>query len=176
MNSDIINKLREKKNSFWLPEMEILSEDEAKRRKELWQDLCDLDGLTVFAVNGGGDMFAWDDSDTVWFIEHDSGSKSLFARDLPSAFFRRAVEFAAGEYTELCTDDEKADMDEDDAQDYISVTEAVGILRDCHNALKDHFTERQNEIIGGMIKNGFDENNEFISYDTFRNIITEITA
>ncbi|MBP3857608.1 MAG: hypothetical protein IK990_18560 [Ruminiclostridium sp.] len=158
------------KNYIWLPEMEFISEQEARERQKRWQDICDLEGMTVFAVNGGGDMFVWDSSDMVYFAEHDTGVKTLFARSLADALFRRIIEFAAGEYAELCTDSEKADMDESDAQDYISESEARDMIRSCRSAFGEYLSDEQVSVLEEIISSPLDETGGFITYERCREL------
>ena len=113
-------------------------------------------------------MFAWDNEDTVWFIEHDTREKMLFASNLSGALFRRIIEFASGDYIfGFCKDDEKDD-------DLIPETEAVDILKGYVSAFGSYFDENEKEILNSLINSGFDEYGELISYERSRKIIIDI--
>ena len=155
-NAEIYEKLLQNGiTKLWLPEMEFLDADAMASRKQLWNDTLQMDGLTVFAVNGYGDLFAWREDDSVLFVEVGPGQYQEFARSLPDAVFHRILEFAEGSYVAFCTDDDKADMDPDDAEDYISETEATSLLRDCRDTFGAFFTEEQNACLDKLIGQGF---------------------
>ncbi len=140
---------------IWLPEMEFLPPDQAEYRKSLWQDTLEMDELTVFAVDGYGDMFAWRPDDSVVFIETDTGTCTKYASCLPDAVFRRIIEFANGDYTEMCSDAYKAGLDADEAEDCISERDAVGLLKQYQSAFGNYFSQDKKEYIDSLIQHGF---------------------
>ncbi len=156
-------------NYVWMPEMEFVSPEEALERRKLWSDsIPSLSEMTIFAVNGAGDMFAWDNEDTVWFIEHDTREKEWFASNLSGALFRRIIEFASGEYIfGFCKDDKKDD-------NLISETEAVDILKGYLYAFGSCFDESRKEILNSLIDAGFNEYGELISYEQSCKIISDM--
>lgn len=150
---------------IWLPEMEWLDAKEASERKRVWSDTFNLQQLELFAVDGYGDMYAWftegEFKDEIVYIATDSETGGeFFAPNLAAAIFRRILEFAGGLYTEFCTNEEKAAVN--DSDDYISESEAIGILRSCRLAFGDYFEDKWNEILDRMIEGGFNEQNCFI--------------
>lgn len=174
-NDRILEEIRKqgytnpKNNRYiWMPEMELISPEEALERKRLWSDLIPaLNEMTIYAVNGAGDMFAWDNNDTVWFIEHDTLEKKLSASNLSEALFRRIIEFASGEYIfGFCKYGEKDD-------DLISETEAVDMLKGYVSAFGSYFDENRKEILNSLINSGFNEYGELISFEQSRKIIED---
>lgn len=158
-------RFAENSDYIWLPEMEWLGADEASERKRVWSDTFNLQELELFAVDGYGDMYAWftggEFKEEIVFIATASETGGeFFAPNLAAAVFRRILEFAGGLYTEFCTDEEKASMP--DADDYISESEAIGILRSCRLAFGDFFEGKWNEILDNMIEGGFNDQNCFI--------------
>lgn len=173
MNKDILADIlffSSKTDSIlWLPEMEILSPGEAEHLKDIWNEQCGLNGMTVFAANGHGDLFAWDDSETVWFIEIDEGVKTRFAPDLAGALFRRMIEFAAGEYIfGFCKDAEKDD------DDLISESEAMKMLETCLSAFGKYFDNYETEQMNRIIETGFNDYGELLSYEQCKEIISSM--
>ena len=171
MNKDILADILLFTNKtgsvLWLPEMEILSQSEAEHLKDIWNEQCGLNGMTVFAANGHGDLYAWDDTDTVWFIEVDEGVKTYFAPNIAGALFRRMIEFAAGEYIfGFCKDDERED------DDLISEGEALKVLKDRLSVFGKYFDSYESEQINALIETGFDEYGELLSYEQCRDIIS----
>lgn len=64
-NAELYNKLFESgyidvnsTNYVWLPEMEFLTPEDMKYRKNLYNEYYYVDDLTVFAINGAGDFLA----------------------------------------------------------------------------------------------------------------------
>lgn len=164
---EIIKKqcIAENSDYIWLPEMEWLDENETSERKRVWSGTFNLQELELFAIDGYGDMYAWftegENKKEIVFIATDSETGgTFFAPNLAAAIFRRIMEFAGGLYTEFCTDEEKAAMS--DSDDYISESEAIGILRSCRLAFGDYFEDKWNEILDEMIEGGFNEQNCFI--------------
>ncbi|MCR4645408.1 MAG: hypothetical protein K5695_08365 [Oscillospiraceae bacterium] len=166
-NAEIYAKLLQNGiTNVWLTEMEFLDADAMASRKQLWNDTLRMDGLTVFAVNGYGDLFAWREDDSVLFIEIGPGTCQKYAANLPDAVFRRIMEFAGGSYTPFCTDDDKSGMDPDDAEDYLSETEAASLLREYRDAFGACFTDAQNACLDKLIAQGFLPDEEaFLSGD-----------
>lgn len=159
---------------IWLPEMELLPPEIMESRKKLWSDTLKIDDMTVFAIDGYGDLYAWRPDDSVVFIETGSGECQEFAAGLPDAVFRRIAEFANGDYAEMCSDAEKAEMDPDDAGDYISEDDAVGLLRQYQNAFGFCFSQEQKEYIDTLIQRGFlPDCSAFIYEDELMHILHE---
>lgn len=95
---------------------------------------------------------------------------------MPSAIFRLIVEFATGEYTDFCSDDEKEDMDEDEAEDYISESEAIEQFKIYRSAFGKYFKTEWNDIIAGFISSGFTAGDSFIYPDkSFELIVRELS-
>ena len=174
-NTELYNKLTEcGYTKVWLPEMELLPQDMMDFRKQLWNDSFDLDGLTVFAVNGHGDLFAWRDDDSVVFIDIDSGMCREFALNLADALYRRIVEFANGDYADMCSNEEKADIDPDDADYYISEEEAVGLLEKYNSTFGEFFGKEQRDYISALIQQGFlPDADAFITEDELMRLLRE---
>ena len=169
MNEQILKDIRSQEDYIWLPEMEWLDTVEANKRHKNWSNIFDLSNLEIFAIDGGGDMFAWftggELKDAVIFIDLVSDGGELFASDLASAIFRRIMEFASGVYTDFCSDQEKQAMDERDSEYYISESEAVDLLKEYRSRFGKYFKAEWNEILDNMISCGFKDGDSFISYE-----------
>lgn len=158
----------------WLPEMEFLPQDKMDYRKQLRNDVLDLDDLTVFAVDGYGNLFAWRDDDSVVFVDVGSGMCEEFSANLADAVFRRIVEFANGDYAEMCTDEEKAEMDPDDAEYCISESDAVELLKQYVSTFGNFFGEEQRNYIGSLIEHGFlPDASAFITEEELMRVLRE---
>ncbi|MBR6718469.1 MAG: hypothetical protein IKI77_09030 [Oscillospiraceae bacterium] len=142
---------------LWLPEMEFLSPEVAGYRRQLFEGVCDLTGLTVFAVTGGGDLFCWDAEDSVFLVPHDGGDPAYFAADLGDAVYRRLLEFSADLFENFCSDQEKAAMQPEDAESVISETEALGMLRDYDAGFADLLSQEQHDVLRTLVRGGFDD-------------------
>ncbi|MBR5371871.1 MAG: hypothetical protein IK130_06625 [Oscillospiraceae bacterium] len=155
-NAEIYQKLLDAGiTNVWLPDMEFLPPDQMEKRKALWKDDLLVDDLTIFAVDGYGSFYAWRPDDSVIFVDIGPADTHEAASCLPDAVFRQIIEFANGDYAELCTDAEKADMDPDDAEDYTSESEAIGLLKQYRAAFGAYFTQEQNDYLDTLIQNGF---------------------
>ena len=158
-------------NYVWLPEMEFLTPEKMEYRKNVYNKLLYLDDLTI----GGEDFFAWQNDDSVVFIELGTGNKKIFSMNLNDAIFRRIIEFASGEYVDMCTNADKADMDSENSEYYISEDEAKTLLKLYVDTFGDFFCEEQRNLIINLINSGFlDNNNAFISAGDLNNIVTRI--
>lgn len=143
-------------------------------RKKLWSDTLSVDNLTIFAIDGYGDLFAWKPDDSVVFIEIDTRCCENFASNLSDAIFRRIIEFASGDYVELCSNDEKNEMDSDEAEDFISEDDAITMLRKYNNTFGKFFCEEKKEYINALIQHGFlSEQEAFISEEEVLKLIRE---
>jgi hypothetical protein len=140
---------------LWLPEMEFLMHDQMEYRKHLWNDTLYMDEMTVFAIDGYGNLFAWRDDDSVVFIDVGPQTCEVFSLNLADAIYRRIIEFSSGDYVEMCSDEEKADMDPDDAEDYISEDDAIALLKQYLDAFRTFFSNEQRSYLERMIQQGF---------------------
>ena len=155
-NAEIYQKLLDSGvTDVWLPEMEFLPADQMEKRKALWTDELLVDDLTIFAIDGYGSFYAWRPDDSVIFVDIGPANSHEVASCLPDAIFRQIIEFANGDYNGLCTDAEKADMDPDDAEDVISETEAVELLKQYRESFGAYFTQKQNDKLDTLIQSGF---------------------
>ncbi len=174
-NAELYDKLTECDGTdVWLPEMEFLPRDKMEYRKQLWNDTFYLDDMTVFAIDGGGALYAWRPDDSVVFIDTGSGECEEFAPDLAAAIYRRIIEFANGDYVDMCSNEEKADMDPDDAEYYTSEDDAVALLKQYRDAFGNFFTIEQKEHIETLISQGFlPDINAFITEEELMRLIRE---
>lgn len=171
MNKTVYDALLEKgyadPNSekwIWLPDMLWFNPEKIDYYNNERYDYLNTDGLFLFAKNARGDFYAWNEKDdTVLFCEHDSGSGIVFAPNLESAIFRIIMEFANGDHAEFCYDDEKSEMDEDEAEEYISESEAKTMLCEYKQVFGDIFKSEWIDIINGLVNNGFIDENGFIT-------------
>ena len=139
----------------WLPDMEFLPYEQMDYRKHLWNDTLQLDDLTVFAIDAYGNLYAWKDDDSVVFIDVGPGMCQVFSLNLADAIYRRIIEFSSGEYVDMCSNEEKADLDPDEAEYYTSENDAVELLKRYLSSFGSFFSEEQNNYIKLMIQNGF---------------------
>ena len=72
---------------LWLPEMEFLMHDQMEYRKHLWNDTLYMDEMTVFAIDGYGNLFAWRDDDSVVFIDVGPQTCEVFSLNLADAIY-----------------------------------------------------------------------------------------
>ena len=174
-NTESYHKLTECGHTgIWMPEMEFLPVDKMEYRRELWSDQLYIDDMTVFAVDGGGNLYAWRDDDSVVYIDTGAGTSREFAPSLADAIFRRIVEFANGDYTDICSDEEKADMSPDDAEYYTSEHEAVELLKQYNSTFGCYFGADRREYIDSLIERGFlPDMNAFITEEELIQVIHE---
>ena len=172
-NKELYNKLLEKGClKVWLTEMEFLASDQMEYRKNLWTDTLSIDDMTVFAVDGYGDLYAWRPDDSVVIIETGPGECKEFAGSLIDAIFRRIIEFVNGDYCEMCSNEEKADMDPDDAEYCTSENDAIELLKQYINVFGEFFSVEQKDYIEKLIVNGFlPDCNAFIYEDEMLRVI-----
>ncbi len=158
-------------NYLWLPEMEFLSHESSRKRKDIWSEYLNIDEYVPFAINGGGDFYAWNAGDSVIFVEHDSGNGRLYALSLMDAVFRHIVEIAAGMYADICSDEDKEAMDEDEAEYYTSESEVVELLNRCANCFRGRFTDEQNEYLSSLCVRGFSEDGILVDCYELKRIV-----
>lgn len=162
----------ESKNYLWLPEMEFISTKESSKRIEIYKDIINFKDMTLFAINGGGDFFAWHNDDIVYFIDCCTGEGTAYASNLEGAIYRRILEFSCGDYVEFCTNEEKI-IYGDDSEFFISEDEATEMLIAYRNGFGMIFKNEWLLFIDNMIQKGFFNGNSFISYeksfDTIKN-------
>ena len=108
--------------------MEFLTLEQMDERKQLWNDTPYMDDLTVFAIDGYGNLFAWKEDESVVFIDIGLGLSRDFSMTLSDAIYRRVIEFSSGEYVKMCSNEEKAGMDPDDAEDYTSESSILYLI------------------------------------------------
>ena len=176
MNREIFNKLIEKGNSdiLFIPDMEFLSKEEMEKRKNLYADTYKIDDMTIFAINGGGDFWAWDSSEKVYFVELGSGNCKLFAINLVDAIFRQVIECASGMTMELCTDDEKEEMDEDDAEYYYSESECKQLIEDFIKEFNTHLSEYEKSIVERTLNQELNDENTLLSFEEYQEVIMQL--
>ena len=174
-NKELYNKLLEKGVlKVWLTEMEFLAADQMEYRKNLWKDTLSIEDMTVFAVDGYGDLYAWRPDDRVVIIETGPGECKEFAGSLIDAIFRRIIEFVNGDYCEMCSNEEKADMDPDDAEYCTSENDAIELLKQYINVFGEFFSVEQKDYIEKLIVNGFlPDCNAFIYEDEMLRVILD---
>ena len=80
---------------------------------------------------------------------------SVVSLNLADAIYRRIIEFSSGEYVDMCSNEEKADLDPDDAEYYTSENDAVELLKRYLSSFGSFFSEEQNNYIELLIQNGF---------------------
>ena len=159
----------------WLPEMEFLSPDQMEYRKQLWSDTLPMDDLTVFAIDGYGNLFAWKDNDCVVFIDIGPGKCEDFSLSLADAIYRRIIEFSNGDYVEMCSNKEKAELDPDDAEYYTSEDDAVELLKQYLKTFGAFFTKEQRNYIELLIQQGFlPDTNAFITEEELMRTIRDL--
>ena len=159
----------------WLPEMEFLSPDQMEYRKQLWSDTLHMDDLTVFAIDGYGNLFAWKDNDCVVFIDIGPGKCEDFSLSLADAIYRRIIEFSNGDYVEMCSNKEKAELDPDDAEYYTSEDDAVELLKQYLNTFGAFFSKEQRNYIELLIQQGFlPDTNAFITEEELMRTIRDL--
>ena len=163
-------------NYIWLPEMEFLSEESSQKRKGMWSEYLFIDEYVPFAINGGGDFYAWKGDDTVVFVEHDSGNGRIYAGSFMDALFRHIIEIAAGMYVDICSDEDKASMDEDDAEYYSSESEIIALIDKCEKCFGDRFNNEQNQCLRDLRGRGFSEEGILIDHDEMIRIIDKSNA
>ena len=155
-NAELYHKMIEGGcTNVWLPEMEFLPLEQMDERKQLWNDTLYMDDLTVFAIDGYGNLFAWRDDETIVFIDVGPGLCRDFSTSLSDAIYRRVIEFSSGDYVEMCSNEEKADMDPDDAEDYTSEDDAIALLKQYLDAFGAFFSIEQRSYLERLIQQGF---------------------
>lgn len=171
MNSDIFKKLIDlgyvnpkSEKCVWLPDMIWFNPDKINYYNTNRYDYLHIENLFIFAKAASGDFFAWDkNNEFVIFCDHGSGYGIFFAPNLEGAIFRRIVEFANGDYVDFCYDREKYNMLEDEAEEYISESEAILMLKEYKKYFGDFFKREWLDILDEFIENGFIDENGFIS-------------
>lgn len=165
----------ESKDYLWLPEFEFLTVEKTRYYHDVLY--ADLKNVIPFAINGAGDIFGMLTSESqkqgIVFYTHDPESATLFAPNMPGAVFRRIMEFACGSYADFCSDEEKADMDEWDAEDYTSETEAIEMLVSYRKGFGEQFPASWNRILDTMVADGFAEGDAFVSYTYANEVILQ---
>lgn len=181
MKNYILNKFenegrfdRKSSKYLWIPEMEFLDSLSVNSRTIIYSESLKMEGLSMFAINGGGDFFALKEDGKVVFVNYGSGNSTVYSNNLEDAFFRRILEFSNGQYVDLCTDVEKKEMDEDDADYYTSESEARDLLISYIEVFKGIFNEEKISFMQEISKNSFDEYNEFISDDVLKAMISKL--
>ena len=117
-------------------------------------------------------MFAWRPDDSVVIIETGPGQCKEFAPSLIDAIFRRIIEFVNGDYCEMCSNEEKAEMDPDEAEYVTSENDAIELLKQYLNVFGEFFSAEQKEYIENLIGNGFlPDCNAFIYEDEMLKVI-----
>lgn len=176
VNMELYNNLI--KNGYtevWLPEMEFLPPDQMEYRKQLWNDTLYLDDLTVFAIDGYGNLFAWKDNGSVVFIDIGPGKCEAFSLCLADAIYRRIIEFANGDYADMCSNKDKAEMNPDDAEYYTSEDDAVELLKQYLNTFGIFFSKEQRNYIELLIQQGFlPDTNAFITEEELMRTIHDL--
>ena len=140
---------------LWLPEMEFLMHDQMEYRKHLWNDTLYMDEMTVFAIDGYGNLFAWRDDDSVVFIDVGPQTCEVFSLNLADAIYRRIIEFSNGDYVEMCSNAEKSDADPEDAEYYTSEDDAIELLKQYLRTFGTFFSDEQRKHIESFIHQGF---------------------
>ncbi|MCQ2815576.1 MAG: hypothetical protein MJ227_04875 [Bacilli bacterium] len=159
--------------NIWIPEMEFLTPEKMIYRKNIYSELLEINDLEIFAITGGGDFFAWTKDDIVLFVEHDTGNCSQFALNLTDAIFRRIIEFASGLYVDMCSNDEKELMDEDDAEYYTSENDAITMLNEYAETFGKFFDQDKINCITEIVTKGFNNDyNAFITDEMLNKIIS----
>lgn len=149
----------------WLPELEWLSPEKQHYYHETLYP--ELKNVVPFAINGSGDFYGFypsaEDVQAVIFVSHESERGQLYAPSIEAAIFRHIVEFASGCYAETCLDEEKILMDEDEAEDYISESEAVELMRSYSDTYGQFLPDAWRGHLAEMAEKGFMDFNTFIS-------------
>ena len=180
MNNLIYNSLIKKgfinpnnEEYLWLPEMIWFAPDKLDYYNNDRYDYLRTEGLFLFAKNAYGDFFAWNkDDESVLFCDQGSGYGFLYAPNLEGAIFRRIIEFANGDYVDFCFDDKKEEMDEDEAEGYISETQAISMLKEYKKSFGEYFQSGWIDALDRIIQNGLIDENGFISESQKTEIIS----
>lgn len=162
-------------NYIWIPEMEFLSPEKMIYRKNIYSELLKVNDLNIFAINGGGDFFAWGKDEIVLFVEHETGNCSQFALNLNDAIFRRIIEFTSERYVDMCSNDQKSLMDEEDAEYYISENDAITMLNKYVETFGEYFSKDKINCITKIAERGFcNDYNAFITDEILNKIVNDI--
>ena len=171
VNTEIFNELvqgghtdRESGKYIWLPQI-----PEWQNGNTYFEDFdwLKLDNIFIFGRLGGNAFYAWskETNEVFYCDEVGAGTAVFYAPDLSAALFRMVMEFAAGLYDPLCSDEEKEEMDEDEADEYISESEAVGMLKCYLLVFGKYWKSEWREIIENMINKGIACGDAFIYPD-----------
>lgn len=176
MNREIFAKLTEKgiSDSLFIPDMELLSKEEAEKRTDIYSGSYRINDMTVFAINGGGDFWAWRPDEKVYFTELGTGNCKLFALNLADAVFRQIIECVSGMATELCTDDEKAEMDEEDAEYYFSESDCKNLIKEFIGEFDAYLSDYEKSAAEKALNHEFDDENALLSFEEYQDVITHL--
>lgn len=155
---------RESGKYIWLPQIPEWENGNTYFEDYDW---LKLDDIFIFGRLGGNAFYAWHkDTDEVFYCDEVGvGTADYYAPDLSAALFRMVVEFATGIYDPLCSDEEKEEMDEDEAEEYLSESEAVGMLKCYLSVFGKYWRSEWREMIENMIDKGIVCNDAFIYPD-----------
>ena len=148
---------------LWLPEMEFFPPEQADTHIRTPDGR--LDGLTPFAVTGGGDLFCWDAHDRIWLIPPDGGDGSFFAANLGDAVYRRLLEFASDAFGNFCSDAEKSALPPDEADGVISHSEALAMLAEYDAGFDALLSQGQHDVLRALMHGGFDKGGVLLTDD-----------
>lgn len=163
-------------NYVWLPEFEWLSPEKMQYyREKLYPE---LKNVIPFAINTGGDFYGLysvgADEQLVIFYTHDSGQAVYFAKSVQAAVFHQIIRFTCGDYVDMCTDEEKEGMNEEEAEDYISESEAVEMLHRYCKTYGRFFPECWTDKLMEIADGGFLDGNAFIPYEEGAGILYDL--
>ena len=148
---------------LWLPEMEFFPPEQAE--SHILNAGARRDGLTAFAVTGGGDLFCWDAQDRIWLMPPDGGNGAYFAANLGDAVYRRLLEFASDAFGTFCSDAEKKILPPDEADGVISHSEALAMLAEYDAGFGQLLSPLQHDVLRALMHGGFDKDGVLLTDD-----------